>query len=307
MDNTRLQYIETVARYGSISRASEALFITPSALSKFIKKIEDENHILLFDRVGKKFVLTYAGERYVHWLNNIKSLYEQMDEEMNEISNAYTGRVKVGVQLGGSSLLIDNILPKFYKQFPRTLVDIYEDTSNRLRERLDDNSLDFAVLPAGNLSNSVSTVDLCPLNRVLAIPKGHTLASHAITKKGHAYPWIDITSLSNEHFVAPFPEQDAYRIYQELINDGVNLHINTHIKNITSQLKCVVNNLGFTISVDNIVQSSGFIDKIDMLSFGKSPLLGKLVIAYNNYHYINKPSTALMELIQEAYSNRLQG
>ena len=53
-----IQYILEVARCGGITRAAEKLYITPSALSKFVQAREEEMNIRLFRRLGKKFVLT---------------------------------------------------------------------------------------------------------------------------------------------------------------------------------------------------------------------------------------------------------
>ena len=60
-----IQYILEVARCGGITRAAEKLYITPSALSKFVQAREEEMNIRLFRRLGKKFVLTDAGQYYV--------------------------------------------------------------------------------------------------------------------------------------------------------------------------------------------------------------------------------------------------
>ena len=59
------QYVCTLARCQSLSRAAEELFISPSALSVYISNLEKQLGIQLFDRIGKQFTLTYAGELYV--------------------------------------------------------------------------------------------------------------------------------------------------------------------------------------------------------------------------------------------------
>ena len=59
-----IQYILEVARCGGITRAAEKLYITPSALSKFVQAREEEMNIKLFHRLGKQFVLTAVS--YTH-------------------------------------------------------------------------------------------------------------------------------------------------------------------------------------------------------------------------------------------------
>lgn len=50
-----IQYILEVARCGGITKAANKLYITPSALSRFVQARENELNVLLFHRVGKRF------------------------------------------------------------------------------------------------------------------------------------------------------------------------------------------------------------------------------------------------------------
>ena len=78
MDKT-IKYVLEVARCGGIAKAARNLFITPSALSKYIIQKEDELGVKLFARDGNKFTLTYPGERYVEMLREAENLQEKMN------------------------------------------------------------------------------------------------------------------------------------------------------------------------------------------------------------------------------------
>ncbi len=66
----------TTARYGSVSRASEALHLGQSAVSKQIAELESMTGVLLFERVRKRLVLSPAGTRYE---NAVKPLLAQLE------------------------------------------------------------------------------------------------------------------------------------------------------------------------------------------------------------------------------------
>jgi LysR family glycine cleavage system transcriptional activator len=59
-----LQAFATTARFGSISRAAEALHLTQSAVSKQVQELERWTGVPLFERVRKRLSLTPAGQRY---------------------------------------------------------------------------------------------------------------------------------------------------------------------------------------------------------------------------------------------------
>ena len=64
MDFKDLSYILAVAKYQNITRAAESLYITQPTLTKFIQNTEKHLNQKLFKKIGNRFVLTYAGERY---------------------------------------------------------------------------------------------------------------------------------------------------------------------------------------------------------------------------------------------------
>ena len=65
MDIRDYEYIVAIAEKGGISKAADHLFITQSALTKFLQRTEQKLGMELFVRKGKQFLLTEAGQRYV--------------------------------------------------------------------------------------------------------------------------------------------------------------------------------------------------------------------------------------------------
>ncbi len=59
-----LKAFTTTARFGSVSRACEALHLTQSAVSKQISELEQLTGVLLFERIRQRLTLTPAGMRY---------------------------------------------------------------------------------------------------------------------------------------------------------------------------------------------------------------------------------------------------
>ena len=59
-----LKALVTTARFGSISRAAEALHLTQSAVSKQVQELERSTGVALFERVRKRLTLTPAGQRF---------------------------------------------------------------------------------------------------------------------------------------------------------------------------------------------------------------------------------------------------
>ena len=50
IDQRFCKYIKTIAQYHSFSKAAQVLYVSQPALSRFVKKVEDELGVTLFDR-----------------------------------------------------------------------------------------------------------------------------------------------------------------------------------------------------------------------------------------------------------------
>ena len=72
-----LRAFETVARTGTLTRAGEELLVTPTAVGRHVKNLEDLLGLALFEREGGSLTLTSAGRRYARALNRA---FEMMGE-----------------------------------------------------------------------------------------------------------------------------------------------------------------------------------------------------------------------------------
>ena len=77
MDLNQLEYIVTISEEKNISRAAEKLFVTQSALSQALKKLESDLGTELFERINHSVKLTAAGEVYVQAAKEILEIKER--------------------------------------------------------------------------------------------------------------------------------------------------------------------------------------------------------------------------------------
>ena len=80
------EYVCALAENGTITAAAKELFISQPALSIYINNLEKSLGVRLFERVGKQFILTYAGEQYVEKAKLILQLSHELDEKLKEIT-----------------------------------------------------------------------------------------------------------------------------------------------------------------------------------------------------------------------------
>lgn len=101
------EYILTITRCGSFSKAAEALHMTQPALSIAIRKVETRLGMPLFNRKKHPLQLTEAGAVYVRGLREIKKVEETVDQQLKDLADLVTGNLRIG----GSHYLNAHILP----------------------------------------------------------------------------------------------------------------------------------------------------------------------------------------------------
>ncbi|HSV36542.1 MAG TPA: LysR substrate-binding domain-containing protein [Ramlibacter sp.] len=113
-----LQAFATTARFGSISRAAEALHLTQSAVSKQVQELERWTGVPLFERVRKRLNLTPAGQRYE---SAVRPLLAQLEAATLDLITSGDGGGALHVSTlptFGAKWLIPR-LPAFQQQHPQ--------------------------------------------------------------------------------------------------------------------------------------------------------------------------------------------
>lgn len=292
MDKT-IEYVLEVSHTGSIARAARNLYITPSALSKFIILKEREIGVRIFNREGNRFTLTYAGEQYVRMLTSLKEQEEKMQLEMKRLAELYMGRLRMGFQMFMAETMISRIIPTLQRTFPEMRVLLQEAYTGDLLNMVLNNQLDLLLTITNEENKALRYIHLfeCPL--VLVASKDCGLERFAEQKDGFAYPWLPDDVLVQQRYVLD-PDARSIKKYAGFL---VNKHPEMLDGDITvssarTGLMAVTNHLGCVILPDLMVKELKMMDGVELFCFGMQPTSAYFSIVYN-------PQTVLMEEISE--------
>jgi LysR family transcriptional activator of nhaA len=97
MNYKHLYYFWTVAKAGSIARASEQLHLTPQTISGQLSLFENVLGETLFDRSRRRFALTDAGRTVFGYAEEIFSLGKEMEEVLHHRPGGRPLQFRVGV------------------------------------------------------------------------------------------------------------------------------------------------------------------------------------------------------------------
>ena len=107
MDIRSLEAFTAVAEELSFSSGADRLYISQSAASKYIRHLETELGVCLFDRTRRQIRLTPAGERMLPQAKALLSQYRSLLESIREETALHIAMLPVADSYGFAQLLAD--------------------------------------------------------------------------------------------------------------------------------------------------------------------------------------------------------
>lgn len=143
---------------GSMLNASEQVFVTQSALSLQIKRLEELIQQPLFVREGRRLSLTAAGDLMLGYARRVLAIH---DEALSAISaGQFSGPVRIGMVQDFADLLLTGILARFAELHPDAQISARVAGTAELQDLLERGQLDIVIgYAAPGDANAVRTAE----------------------------------------------------------------------------------------------------------------------------------------------------
>jgi DNA-binding transcriptional LysR family regulator len=124
LDSRQLRAFVTLSRTGSFTQTARELHLTQSGISHSIKALESDIGCRLLDRLGKKVVLTQAGEQFLQHATKILQEMESARVALSQLGKWGQGRLRLGVSTTACQYLLPTVLREFKESFPDHSISI---------------------------------------------------------------------------------------------------------------------------------------------------------------------------------------
>ncbi len=145
IDSRQLLAFVTVARRSSFTQAAKDLFLTQSAISHAMKALEEEIGCRLLDRVGKRVLVTQAGEQFLRHAEKILQEMELARTGLDKLNNWGHGRLRVGASTTACQYILPTVLREFRQSFPKCVIKISPGDHMEQLELLRSNQIDLSI------------------------------------------------------------------------------------------------------------------------------------------------------------------
>ena len=200
MNLKQYEYIMTLANKKSFSLASEELGISQPSLSQYVKRIEKENGVALFERLNGEVRLTDAGRAYIKAGREILDIEHRMRGMFNDLAEHKAGSIVIGTSPYRSAGMMPSVVKKFQEKYPGMHLVIEEMTSQELIDAAEHGQFDLCLTMLPINEQLFSYERIAEEELVLAVPN-YFPPIQAISIPSRKYPAIDATAVNHQPFV----------------------------------------------------------------------------------------------------------
>ncbi|WP_211460820.1 LysR family transcriptional regulator [Collimonas silvisoli] len=171
-DLRQLTAFTTIVATGSLGRSADALHVTQPALSRTIKRLEEQVGAPLFERHSKGMQLTEIGRALLPHATLLLREAEHATEEIDAMRGLVKGTIRVGAVGSIASQVLPQAIGEVLKKWPTLHVHVIEGVWDRLTDALVKHEVDLA------LGMSVADTDeICAIGDCRWEDRSHVVAA----------------------------------------------------------------------------------------------------------------------------------
>ena len=173
-----LLVLDAIEYRGSYAAAAEQLNKVPSALSYIVQKLEDQLNVTIFERQGRRSVLTPAGKHLLAEGRKVLSAMNTLSEQTQTIANGWETRIRIACDSILDITPVFSGVSRFLEEHQNIEIDIQEEVMNGSWEALIEDRVDLVIgAPAPvPVQKGIRAVKIGELQLVLVAHKTHALA-----------------------------------------------------------------------------------------------------------------------------------
>ena len=130
----KLQVFDRVVGLGGISRAADQLKVAQPVVTEHIRSLERRLGARLFEREGRRLVLTDAGRLAHEWCADVLRLTREFDRELQGLADGLRGSIVVGTSMSIGSYELPALLSAFARRQPDVRIRVDVETAEHVIE-----------------------------------------------------------------------------------------------------------------------------------------------------------------------------
>ncbi|WP_350342834.1 selenium metabolism-associated LysR family transcriptional regulator [Proteinivorax tanatarense] len=239
MNFHQLTVFVEVAKTKSFSKAADNLYLSQSTVSTHINNLEKDLGNILFDRIGRKAILTPLGKRLFFWAEQILALKNQALDSLYD-NESLSGDINISASSVPAQFIVPKIVSNFRNHYPKIKYNVMQSSSKAVTKHLLEGVTDIAFTGEKHYTDNIAYFPLLNEQLVLITPKSIDLSSQ-----------VNIESLYNLDMVFRFSgsgtRENIFKVFKNSGLDANLLNIVGYFDNVQSITQCVKEGMASSI------------------------------------------------------------
>jgi DNA-binding transcriptional LysR family regulator len=288
----QLQIFEACVRFGSFTRAAEALFLAQPTVSMQIKKLADTMGLPLFEQVGRNLRPTEAGTELYKSCRQIFATLSNLEMKMADLKGLKTGRLTLGV-ITTAKCFAPELLGEFCQLYPGIEVALNVFNRDQIIDRIKANEDDLYIMGQAPVEQTedIEAFPFAPNPLVLMAPRDHPLVGQQN---------IPLARVAEEPMILREPGSGVRDAMLRLFDQqNLSLKVRMELGSNEAIKHAIVAGLGLSVLSLHTLALEGPDGPVELLDVEGFPIMRKWYIA----HLKGKQ----LSLVAQAYLHFVQG
>lgn len=291
MNLITLETFLLLSELGSFTEVANQLYCSQPAVSKQIKKLEEELGVPLFNRIGKRNHLTIQGAYFKPYAQEIINTYRMAKEHILQLENLEEGTISFGATNFIGVYLIPEILAIFRERFPKVSIDFTISSSKKLIELLEKDRIEFAFFSGyvNLIEDRFITKEILKDELKIIVHAKHRLAYNKSVK---------FSDIKDETFILKGTQSSLYKFLIEHIGKA-SFSKNTLLK-ISNQegiKEAVLQNLGISFMSERAVKHEKELGLLKTIKLEAIDLSRSITLVYDKNHNLTPAAREFFKCI----------
>lgn len=301
MNLNQLKIFYFASKRGNLSTAAKELYITQPAVTKGIQRLQDHYDLKFVDFVGKKLVLTDAGEVLFKIAEKIFEMERQAEESIRDFQQRQRGHIRILSSESFGDYYLPHIITPFCKAYPLVRLSMNILPTEQVMENTASLNCDLGFVSYPVTHRKLVLREVLEDKLVVIVPTAHPLAQKAILKP---------RDLAGQNFIMHEKASAPRRAIDRLIRkNNIPVRIPMELSSNRAIKQAVEEGIGIALISRNVVTEEISAKRLAAINLADPSMKRKFFLVHHIDKYISETLRLLIARVFEwaaTYSKALE-
>lgn len=279
------------AKCKSLTKAADILCITQPAVTKQIKQLQSYYNLKFLDIIGKKVILTDAGEHLYTIADKIFDMESQAEESIKDFQHFSKGKISILSCESFGAYYLPYIIKNYNKSNQNINISVIIGHNENIIENTAELNNDIGFISKPIQNPKISVQEILEDNIVCIVPQNYPLS-----RKDQ----LEISDIDGCNLIVHEKGSVTRKITENFVRKNkINVNINYEISNNETIKRLVEQGLGVAFISNNMVSEEVKTGRLLSLPIEDKNFKRKYYMIYHSDKYFSKPLKEFLDIVQQ--------